>query len=302
MIKTLRITSVAAAILAALFLISLVVFGTRSNKQVQQFLSSESVIEKFNKTEGKANKSTSQISPLVTEAKKFAKYLNPPPKPEPAKPPVARKPSIPSISPPKSSAKFTLIGTSYYASQPNRSLAFIDEPGKGTRWVSQSSNVGHLTIEQVKDGIVVVRDGGRTFELSVPENRQRSLVEGTSPAAKTTTPLTTTLESTPTTSTPAAPPNAEEIERIKKLMESLSERVKSPDNIDSEEVGEIMSNIGSMRISPGEAERLKELPKELDDTQQNPNQPNNPPVGPKPTPGRKVKRPALPSIPPTRRR
>ena len=72
MIKTLRITSVVAGALAVIFLIVLVFFGTGSNKQVEEFLKSEGIIEKFNKAENSATKtSRSQTSPLVIQAIKI---------------------------------------------------------------------------------------------------------------------------------------------------------------------------------------------------------------------------------------
>jgi len=81
MIKTLRITSFVAVILAVVFFVFPVIFGVRGDEQVEQFLSSPGVIEKFSKAKGdKDRRSESQISPLVKEAQAFALYLNPPPK------------------------------------------------------------------------------------------------------------------------------------------------------------------------------------------------------------------------------
>jgi hypothetical protein len=58
------------------------------------------------------------------------------------------------------------------------SLALIDEPGKGLHWVRQSSKVGHLLIEQIKDGLIVVKDGKGTFELEAEQKPEISLLEG----------------------------------------------------------------------------------------------------------------------------
>jgi hypothetical protein len=83
---------------------------------------------------------------------------------------------------PKSvSAKFKLVGTSRHESQPEMSLALIDEPGKGLHWVRPSSKVGHLIIEQVRDGVVVVRDGASTFELVAERRERKSLIKSTMP-------------------------------------------------------------------------------------------------------------------------
>jgi hypothetical protein len=178
MIKTLRITSIIAVALAVVFFVFPAVFGVRSDEQLEQFLNSVGVIEKFSKAKGKeSTKSESQISPLVKQAEAFALYLNPP---KPKKAPPTRRTDRPSITPrPPApvSPKFKLIGTSYYASHPELSLALIDEVGKGLRWVRQSSKLGHLIIEQVKDGLVVVQDGKRTFELVAERPKKRSLLK-----------------------------------------------------------------------------------------------------------------------------
>ncbi len=182
MIKTLRITSIVAAVLAVIFLVFFVfpvVFGGSSDEHLQSArggLDSPGVIERFNKTVGnKAKTGQNEISPLVQQAGAFALYLNPPP----AKTPraatgrttdIARGPAV--------TPKFKLLGTSYYKGQPELSLALIDEPGKGLHWVRQSSKVGHLLIEQVKDGIVVFKDGKRTFELEAEQKPEISLLEG----------------------------------------------------------------------------------------------------------------------------
>ncbi len=294
MIKTLRITSIVAAVLAAIFLISLVLFGTRSNRQVEEFLKSEGVLERFNKSESsKEKRSSSQISPLVTQAKKFAKYLNPPPPPRPPAPPAVHRPSVPAPRPTVTTTKFTLVGTSYYASQPEKSLAFINEPGKGLYWVRQSSGVGHLIIEQVKDGLVVVRDGQRTFELSVPEKPQKSLIEGALPIP-TAVGSRAAAESTDTISGSAFP-SAEEISQMEEIINSMQQAAESGD-IESEEMEKIMSDLESMRISPSEAKRLKNLPGELIDAQQPtvPRTPNG--ADPNRTRSRKVETPARPRL------
>ncbi len=299
MIKTLRITSIVAAILAAIFLISLVLFGTGSNEQVEQFLNSESVVEKFSKSErSEVKRGSSQTSLLVTQAKEFAKYLNPPPAPQPPGPPVVHEPSVQPPRPEVSSAKFTLVGTSYYASQPERSLAFINEPGKGLRWVKQSSEVGHLIIEQVKDGLVVVRDGQRTFELSVPESPQRSLIEGASPVSSAV--VGQAAPESVAAISEATPPSAEEILVMEEVLKSLQASAESSDT-DPKEIEKIMSDLESMRISAGEAKRLKDLPKELTDAQQSTviGTPNGGRLtaDPNQTRSRKVEKPARPQKP-----
>jgi len=190
MIKTLRITSVAAVALAVVFFAFPAVFGGRGGES-ERFLNSDSVIERFNKLKsGTSTTGRSQESPLVKQAEAFALYLDPPKLAKPTTTkittPGPRPTPIPDPRPKAVSARFTLIGTSYYASHPELSLALIDEPGKGLHWVKQSGNVGHLIIEQVKSGLVVVRDGERTFELAPERPVKKSLIKGEgTPTAKT---------------------------------------------------------------------------------------------------------------------
>jgi hypothetical protein len=179
MIKTLRITSIIAVVLAVVFFVFPAVFGVRGDKQIEQFLNSAGVIEKFKEAKGdKVEDSRREISPLVKQAEAFALYLNPPPKPKP-EPSVPEGKSEPRPVGPVT-AKFKLIGTSRHVLQPELSLALIDEPGKGLYWARQFSKVGHLIIEQVKDGLVVVRDGKSTFELVAERPEKRSLLKANS--------------------------------------------------------------------------------------------------------------------------
>jgi len=182
MIKALRITGIFAAILAAVFFFLPVLFGVGADSRIEEFLSEPGAIEEFNKARNKSiGGVAAETSPLVKEALAFASYLSPP---------AAVSRNIPSSSaraadiprPTTVSAKFTLIGTSYYPLCPEKSMVLIEQPAEGLHWVRQSSQVGHLVIEQVTDGRVLVRDGERTFELIAERPERRSLVRN-GPAA-----------------------------------------------------------------------------------------------------------------------
>jgi len=176
MIKTLRITSVAAAILAVIFFVFSVVFGVRSDEGIEEFLASPGAIENSRKASGNQDKkSESQISPLVEQAVAFALYLNPP---EPKETPTIRETTSVAATALPVTPKFKVVGISYYEGRPELSMALINEPGKDPHWVRQSSNVGHLVIEQIKDNLVIVRGTKGTFEIAVEERPQISLLEG----------------------------------------------------------------------------------------------------------------------------
>ncbi len=170
MVKTLRITTITAALLAAGFLIFPAVSGARGDKAIEEFLKSPGAIEKFQRARGDQVEGEGQISPLVKQARAFALYLNPP---APKRPAIRPSRVQPAPRPKVTSAKFKLLGTSFYALHPDLSLALIDEAGKGIRWVRRSGRVGHLVIDQIKDGLVVVKDGPRTFKVAVVERPKK---------------------------------------------------------------------------------------------------------------------------------
>jgi hypothetical protein len=204
MIKTLRITSIIAAIAVTVLLVLPAVYGVRSDPKIEAFLKSPGAVDKFTATKGQGPaRGESQISPLVKQAADLGHYLNPPPPPPPkVQPGTAPQAAAVPAPPAPVAAKFNLVATSYYASHPEKSFVLIDEPGKGLHWVKQGSAVGHLTIETVKDGAVIVRDGQRTSEMTVkvqeswrkllknppPETRpSSSSAEPASPAAQVPT-------------------------------------------------------------------------------------------------------------------
>jgi len=180
-------------------------------------------------------------------------------------------------------AKFTLLGTSFYAARPELSMAFIDEPGRGSRWLRLASQVGHLTIEQIKDGLIVVRDGQRTFELAAEKRPEmRSLLEGSASGAVGPKPGISATRGVRTSvigRTMAEPQiSAEESEALELLVDrlkNLRQDLKSEETdsaVSPQEKAEIMerliSDFKSARVSAEEAEKLGDLGEELEDVQQ----------------------------------
>ncbi len=287
MIKTLRITSIIAVVLAVVFFVLPAVFGFRGDKQIEQFLNSAGVIEGFREARGdKVEDERQEISPLVKQAEAFALYLNPPPKPK-AKSSVSRSKPSPrgSVSP-----KFKLVGTSRYALHPELSLALIDEPGKGLRWIRQFSKVGHLIIEQVKDGLVVVRDGQNTFELVAERPEKRSLLKANSSSGGRIT------GNKPPGIDAEVQMSAEEEAALAKETEAANEKILAeldamqaePEAVQTDvEVGETdsgakvekiaaarrrsISDLETMRISAREARGLGRLGRRLKNIQREPN-------------------------------
>ncbi len=277
MIKTLRIASVMAAILAVIFLVLAVVFGVRSDERIEGFLNSPSVIEQFNTAIGnQAKTSESRSSPLVQQATAFALYLNPKPK-EPSA--VRDTGGIMPLSLP-TSPKFTVVATSYYEVQPELSLALIDEPGKGLHWVRQSSKVGHLVIEQVRDSLVIVKGGKETFEIAVEERPEMSLLEGRTHAPKEAGDQTS-AKSTLTTSgrtgaritrTRSRPPQRQPSTVKNGRLEELADRLKGASREERDAMLEkYISNVKSLRVGTEEAKKLGVLGKQLKNILEDPN-------------------------------
>jgi hypothetical protein len=207
MIKTLRITSIVVAMLAVILLVLPVVFGVRSDSKIEEFLQSPGAVDNFLAAKGqRPARDESQTSPLVKQAVDFARYLNPPPPPPPRTAPAATQTAAQPAPPVPVTPKFNLIGTSFYASRPELSLALIDEPGKGLNWVRQGSTVGHLTIEQIKDGSITISDSQGTSEMTVTVNQPwRTLLKNPPPEIQPAAPSTGTGQ---LPSAPAAPPPA----------------------------------------------------------------------------------------------
>jgi hypothetical protein len=312
MIKTLRITTIIAAILAVGLLAFPVVYGYRDaeQEQIEKFLSSPGAVEMFNKAKGvKTVKGPDQIPPLVKQAMNFGLYLNPPapvskPETKPRPTTVARS-QVVTPEPPKSTAKFTLIGTSYYQSRPELSLAYIDEPGKGLHWVRQGVKVGHLLIEQVKDGSIVVKDSEKSVTLVAVRPPKKSLLKGESssksipvssaditsvlPAQGIARQTPESAEQRPSAAVSgrqAPQPSFEEMALMEKLVAEVGASMQADaesGEIDPQQSAEkskallekFISELEAMRVPAEEARRLDRLGRELNSAQSDPNRPPN---------------------------
>jgi hypothetical protein len=305
MIKTLRITSFLAAILAITFFVTLVVYGVHKDENIEKYLNSPDVIAQFKTAKGSLAKTNdNQISPLVQQAQAFSSILNPPKPKETARNRSAGR-SKPNVSAePNVKPKFTVKGTSYFESNPELSMVLIDEPGKGTHWVKQSTMVGHLLIEDVKDGIVVVKSSEETYELKIEEklttntsSRPSSVPNRSTPTRqnRTTTSSPTrrpVLNPTPRqgrrTTTPVDIPqpttiNTDRSAELEALVEKLQELKNQPDSdrIDSGQsyeqkaalIENLINNIrnSNTNINEKEAENLDVLGDMLEDMREKPN-------------------------------
>ena len=299
MINTLRITGVLAVLLAGVLFVFPVLFGVRSDESVGKFLDSPGVRERFEAAAGtKERKSEDRTSPLVQQAEAFALYLNPP---KPSFAPTGKSdksgllPKMPTTSP-----KFKVFGTSYCQETPELSLALIDEPGRGRRWVRQSSTVGHQIIEQVKDGVVVVKSSEETYELRVeeapataatapalpalptPTSREALAIRGrTLPSPAVTTPAPATPFTRPFSVQSETPGKDAKLQELARQLIDVQKNaaVSSGVELTSEEktartlelITQYRAAQRSVRVSPTEAKELGDLGKELEQAQAEPN-------------------------------
>jgi hypothetical protein len=172
MVKTLRITTILIAVAALGFVIFLASKGIASDQGIEKFLAAPGIAEQLQT--GSTGKSAviEEDTPLIRQAKAFALRINPPPPPE-----LVRAPTPEEIRPQATiTAKFTLVGTSYYAGDEKSSWALINEVGKGWHWVREGERIGYLTIEKIGMGAVLIRDGDKTYELTAESQKKPDYV------------------------------------------------------------------------------------------------------------------------------
>jgi len=200
MVKTLRITSVVAVLLAGVVLASVLGYlspaalmhldsGAGGDKQVDKILAGPTALERFRQQYGnKAPDPNGTTPPLVKQAEILAGILTPPAPPEPpVKSPTATpsKPTIAAKPLAVVSGKFELLQTSY-CSDPQFCFAYIRLPDNTFQWVGAGSEIGHIMIREIHNGSIVCWDGTAESEMTaVPTPETSSLLETNSatPAA-----------------------------------------------------------------------------------------------------------------------
>lgn len=177
MVRTLKITTMLIALLALGFIIFIAAKGIASDENIEKFLSTPGVAEQLQTGSARAKASGSdQETPLIRQAKAFALRIDPPPPPKPAaaKSSARTKPRRPKAT---VAAKFTLVGTSFHIGDEENSWALINEVGKGWHWVKQGEKAGHLIVEKIGDGVVLIRDGSKSYELAAEREQKADYVK-----------------------------------------------------------------------------------------------------------------------------
>lgn len=299
---TMRITGLFAVLLAAglLFLILgpqsvipqvLAKFTLGNDEEAQRIVDAPSVVEQFTKNQGDRNQNRSDAtSPLVKQAETFAGILNPP---EPAaseskaptRTPPGRRPAI--VKPVATSTTFTLVGTSYSASDPQSSFAFIRLADSSSQWVRTGDEVGHLMVKEIRDRSILCRDGNTDVEMtvdSVPDTA--SLLETPSsvtvqtqaepaPARPEDGRITGPPVPRPWNPGPSAPPAQSAMDpEARERLEALGNRIRAsrggnPAVTEEERLAmmkKMVDDFKASRVSPEETEDVEDLGRELNES------------------------------------
>ncbi|MHC5142924.1 MAG: hypothetical protein ACYSOY_04930, partial [Planctomycetota bacterium] len=181
MLKTLRVTSLVAVILAAIGVIAIAVLGLKGDPQVKDFLAKPGIVDELRKKAGQEGVQEEKSSPLVAMAKLIALRFDPPPPPKPVvkgvkpQPPSETARAKPTIPQPKvqTSAKFDLLATVVYETAPEKSLALLKTSANKQKWFRQGEKAGYLELQEIRDGSVVFSQRGREpEEIFVPAKPQ----------------------------------------------------------------------------------------------------------------------------------
>jgi hypothetical protein len=161
--------------------------------QLEAILGGPGVVQAFRERRGgqAAGDGGQVVAPLVAQAQAFALLLNPP-RPASSGEEAGLEGGLESEAPAapigrsaELAIEFRLVATSYCQGQPERSMALLVEPGNfdGGRWVKEGTQVGHFTVHEIRQGVIVLRSGDSVQELAVERTAiQQNLVREFRPA------------------------------------------------------------------------------------------------------------------------
>jgi hypothetical protein len=224
MVKTLRLTSAAAVVLAAVVFASVLGYlgpvsflpwhaGTGPDKQTESILAGPSAVERFKTVHGKDVNTGDTTPPLIRQAEMFAGIIDPPPLPDAPPKPSIDLPRTPTTAVKPlgvMSSKFELVGTCY-SSNPKTSYAYIRLPDNTCQWVGVEAQIGHLAVKEIRKDSIICWDGKGNVTIAVPEVPQTaSLLETgkTSEAASSAQPLSSGAAETQAPATTQSAPAA----------------------------------------------------------------------------------------------
>ncbi len=266
MIKTIQIAAVVLAVCAIAALVAAVFLGIRPDPAKDEILSQPGVVEEFRKTAA-ASTGPTRTSPLVAQAERLAKRMNPPAPPKP----VGKDPEDPAsaadskVPPPPPPAKFEVVATAVNPADPSKSYALLSQPGKGFFWVKPGDEVSRAVIKQVLPGKIVTADGR---EYSVVRTQRVNLLKPGSPPPpgyenNNLPPSVGPQTSAPTGSAASPSPSAPAVERSAAVVEPST---PSPEEmkVTAEWLKAAMEDPESYGLTKEEAAQLGTLGQMLD--------------------------------------
>ena len=273
MLKTLRITSLIALVLAVCGVLFTVFWGLRENPDVVAYLDNPGIVKQFEDKVTDGGKKELK-TPLVDEAHKFALRINPPPPPAPPTPvkkdpPVVKKGperKAPTPTPPptpkvKTDAKFTLLATVLCQADPSRSMVLLSQTvgrEKKQEWFWQGERVGNLDIDEVRNGSAIFSQGGRNpQEYFVPvKPQEKSLLKadavGSKPSVTGSSSINVRLDAPGEDSATAAAniPSAESGRPANVSVASRSAQITRKEDTSEARRAEVSSRIRRIRTVP----------------------------------------------------
>ncbi len=292
MVKTLRITGLAAVAFAGVVLasvlghVSLIHVDVPGSEKMEKLLASPGAVDRFRELHtGDDQTGLDTTPPLVKQAEVFKDIIDPKVVVREEAPKTSsRVPSGSAIKPPPvSTPKFTLLGTAYSLSDPNSSFAYIRSADNICQWVPCGSEIGHLMIKEVRESSVICWDGRSESELAIeavpdrasllegdgeippsaaPETSQPVEVEAALPASdhpqQTNRPVSPSLRTAPRLTTGEQRSLDDLATRLKRLQGPLGD-VQVADANRAAAIGKLMSEFKSSRVGPEEARNLESL-------------------------------------------
>lgn len=296
MIKTLRMTGVAAVLFAGVVLasllgpVSLVRLDDRGDEKISKVLGSPGAVERSQELHAGKDRNPDTTPPLVKQAELFKDIIDPKPvAPAGDATRVAQPPNTPPRPPSSTQQDFALLGTACSPSNPSSSFAYIRFVDNTCLWVGCGEEVGHLVVKEIREDSIIYWDGRRESELpiqAVPDRVSLLEADGDVPASTPATrsqPIEVKMVDTPASRLrPAGRPvppmtggaqrlTPEEQQRLDELADKLRRMHGAPDDGPDTDanraaaVNRLISEFKSSRVSPEETVNLENLPDEAPD-------------------------------------
>jgi len=277
MVRMVRIIGVAALICTGLVLASIkwpvrqLHLGITQDHEATAFLESPSAVTRFNsRQDTQVSDNQDKDPPLVKQARTLEEIINPRVT-QAAQTPAAPANPLGLTPPPKpagSTAKFDLVGISFSPSDPASSFAYIRLPDNTYQWIHPGSEIGHLTVKQVKNNSIVCSDGQRMSEMPVePTINTASILEtgaGSSASGRIT--AASSAPSAHLTGQDEASLN-ELVHRLKQELQKENKSNQADSNAVSPEkaaaAGKLITEYKSSLVGAEEAQNLENLGEKL---------------------------------------